>query len=106
MKQQLTGLNDDLLDLDHEKQKSIEKFKERSLDHNTFNNLRTNKRLAVNDGGEEPTSVRKVRRRGEGGVPSSVRKHRREKGGVSATMSSATSAISDNLSYDGSSDDD
>lgn len=57
------------------------------------------KRLAVTTN-SAPTSGRKQRRES---VPTSVRKQRRGEGGISATMST-TSAMSDNLSYDGTND--
>jgi hypothetical protein len=84
---QQPGLDDDLLDLEEQRTKLVKEREEKELDYKE-ERLKSKKRLTVAIKEKSvPTSVRKQRRRGEGGV--------------SATMST-TSAISDNLSFDSS----
>jgi hypothetical protein len=98
MQQQHTATGDALLDLEDQKQKMVTDLAEKELEYSEYRQM-SKKRLAVTTK-SAPTSGRKQRRES---VPTSVRKQRRGEGGISATMST-TSAMSDNLSYDGTND--
>jgi hypothetical protein len=85
--QQQTGLDDDLLDLEEQKTKMVKELEEMELEYSEYKR-KSKKRSPVTFTEEVvPTSVRKQRKRGEGGV--------------SAAMST-TSAMSDNFSLEDS----
>jgi hypothetical protein len=84
MKQQQTGIEDALLDLEELKQKLVKDLEHKEHEYTEYRRL-SKKRFVGTDTDKS--------------VPTSVRKRRRGEGGISASMSQI-SAMSDNLSYD------
>jgi hypothetical protein len=87
MKQEQTGIQDALLDLEELEQKLVKDMEDKENEFTEYRRI-SNKRFAVTDGS----------------VPTSVQKRRRGEGGISASISHTPSAMSDNFSYDGAID--
>jgi outer membrane biosynthesis protein TonB len=98
--QQQTGLDDDILDFEKEK---IQKEKEKIMKEQEQEEIKMSKKEKEQE--ERRMSKKRPSDNHAQAVPTSVRKHRRGEGGISAAMSTTsavTNPMSDDNSFDGS----